>query len=157
MYLDDCTIRLQLWDTAGQERFRSLIPNYIRDCSVAVLVYDLTQRQSYLNIDRWVEDIRNERGSDVVVVLAGNKSDLTDKHAVTSDEGKTKAKDLNLHFIEVSALTGDNIKALFRNVAQELPGMQDVPLVNSAEFAGEQFKLQPRDAGSRASEEKCKC
>lgn len=158
MYLDDRTIRLQLWDTAGQERFRSLIPNYIRDCSVAVLVYDITQRQSYLNIDRWVEDIRNERGSDVIVMLVGNKVDISDKRAVTTEEGKGKAADLNLHFIEASAKTGESIKNLFRNIAQELPGMQGVPLANNADFVGEGgFKVQPGADGARAKTEKCTC
>lgn len=86
MYLDDRTIRLQLWDTAGQERFRSLIPQYIRDCSIAVLVFDITQQQSFLNVDRWVEDIRNERGSDVIIMLAGNKLDVADKRQVSTEE-----------------------------------------------------------------------
>lgn len=61
MYLEDRTVRLQLWDTAGQERFRSLIPSYIRDSSVAVVVYDITNRASFLNTSKWIEDVRNER------------------------------------------------------------------------------------------------
>jgi len=64
MYLEDRTVRLQLWDTAGQERFRSLIPSYIRDSSVAVIVYDISNRASFLNTTTWIEDVRNERGSD---------------------------------------------------------------------------------------------
>eukprot|EP00013_Stygamoeba_regulata_P022180 CAMPEP_0177666354 /NCGR_PEP_ID=MMETSP0447-20121125/21539_1 /TAXON_ID=0 /ORGANISM="Stygamoeba regulata, Strain BSH-02190019" /LENGTH=139 /DNA_ID=CAMNT_0019172501 /DNA_START=99 /DNA_END=514 /DNA_ORIENTATION=- len=79
MYLEDRTVRLQLWDTAGQERFRSLIPSYIRDSSVAVVVYDITNRSSFLNVKKWIEDVRTERGSDVIVMLVGNKTDLADK------------------------------------------------------------------------------
>lgn len=79
MYLEDRTVRLQLRDTAGQERFRSLIPSYIRDSSVAVIVYDVASRQSFLNTSKWVEEVRIERGSDVIVVLVGNKTDLVDK------------------------------------------------------------------------------
>ena len=60
MYLEDRTIRLQLWDTAGQERFHALIPSYIRDSSVAVVVYDVTNRASFQNTARWIEDVRNE-------------------------------------------------------------------------------------------------
>jgi Ras-related protein Rab-6A len=129
MYLDDRTIRLQLWDTAGQERFRALIPSYIRDSSVAIVVYDVTNRQSFLNIDRWVEDVRNERGNDVIIMLAANKIDLAEKRCVNLEEGETKAKDLNVLHIEVSAKTGANVKSLFRKLAQELPGMKDVPIV----------------------------
>lgn len=62
MYLEDRTIRLQLWDTAGQERFHALIPSYIRDSSVAVVVYDVTNRASFQNTARWIEDVRNEVG-----------------------------------------------------------------------------------------------
>jgi Ras-related protein Rab-6A len=79
MYLEDRTVRLQLWDTAGQERFRSLIPSYIRDSSVAVIVFDVANRQSFLNTARWVEEVRTERGSDVIIMLVGNKTDLVDK------------------------------------------------------------------------------
>lgn len=79
MYLEDRTVRLQLWDTAGQERFRSLIPSYIRDSSVAVVVYDITNRQSFVNTTKWVDDVRAERGNDVIIVLVGNKTDLSDK------------------------------------------------------------------------------
>ena len=57
MYLEDRTVRLQLWDTAGQERFRSLIPSYIRDSSVAVVVYDITDRASFLNTSMWIENV----------------------------------------------------------------------------------------------------
>merc|ERR1712050_357586 len=67
MYLEDRVIRLQLWDTAGQERFRSLIPSYIRDSSVAIVVYDTTNRVSFENTNKWMEEVRQERGTDVNV------------------------------------------------------------------------------------------
>lgn len=133
MYLDDRTIRLQLWDTAGQERFRALIPSYIRDSSVAVIVYDVTNQQSFFEVDKWVEDVRNERGTDVIIMVAGNKIDLAEKRVVTLEEGDIKAASLNVIHIEVSAKTGVNVKTLFRKLAQELPGMKDVPLTNNAE------------------------
>jgi small GTP-binding protein len=79
MYLEDRTVRLQLWDTAGQERFRSLIPSYIRDSSVAVVVYDITNKKTFENTRKWVDDVRGERGNDVIIVLVGNKTDLNDK------------------------------------------------------------------------------
>ena len=111
MYLEDRTVRLQLWDTAGQERFRSLIPSYIRDSSVAVVVYDVTNRQSFLNTARWIEEVRSERGADVIIVLVGNKTDLVDKRQVSIEEGDGKAREFNVMFIETSAKAGFNIKA----------------------------------------------
>ncbi|KAH0476215.1 MAG: hypothetical protein KVP17_000115 [Porospora cf. gigantea B] len=91
IYLDDRTVRLQLWDTAGQERFRSLIPSYIRDSSAAVVVYDVTNRASFVNTARWIEDVRAERGNSVVIVLVANKVDISDKREVTTEEGEAKA------------------------------------------------------------------
>jgi len=124
MYLEDRTVRLQLWDTAGQERFRSLIPSYIRDSSVAVVVYDITNRQSFVNTTKWVDDVRAERGNDVIIVLVGNKTDLSEKRQVTPEEAEKKAKELNVMFIETSAKAGHNVKTLFRRIAQALPGME---------------------------------
>ena len=126
MYLEDRTVRLQLWDTAGQERFRSLIPSYIRDSSVAVVVYDVTNRASFLNTSKWVEDVRAERGSDVVVCLVGNKTDLgNDKRQVTTEEGEERAAKDDLLFMECSAKAGYNVKSLFRKLATSLPGSAD--------------------------------
>lgn len=126
MYLEDRTVRLQLWDTAGQERFRSLIPSYIRDSSVAVVVYDVTNRASFLNTSKWVEDVRAERGNDVVICLVGNKTDLgNDKRQVSTEEGEEKATKDDLLFMECSAKAGYNVKSLFRKLATSLPGSTD--------------------------------
>ncbi|KAJ3595556.1 hypothetical protein NHX12_004859 [Muraenolepis orangiensis] len=111
MYLEDRTVRLQLWDTAGQERFRSLIPSYIRDSTVAVVVYDITS-------------------SDVIIMLVGNKTDLEEKRQITIEEGEQRAKELNVMFIETSAKTGCNVKQLFRRVAAALPGMESLDDAN---------------------------
>ncbi|GAA6107611.1 ras-related protein Rab-6A isoform X1 [Tachysurus ichikawai] len=124
MYLEDRTIRLQLWDTAGQERFRSLIPSYIRDSAAAVVVYDITNVNSFQQTTKWIDDVRTERGSDVIIMLVGNKTDLADKRQVSIEEGERKAKELSVMFIETSAKAGYNVKQLFRRVAAALPGME---------------------------------
>merc|ERR1740133_195247 len=124
MYLEDRTVRLQLWDTAGQERFRSLIPSYIRDSSVAVVVYDTTSRASFLNCSKWIDDIRSERGEDVVIMLVGNKTDLGDRRQVSLEEGEVKASEEKILFIEASAKAGFNVKQLFRRLASALPGVE---------------------------------
>ncbi|TNN74170.1 Ras-related protein Rab-6B [Liparis tanakae] len=130
MYLEDRTVRLQLWDTAGQERFRSLIPSYIRDSTVAVVVYDITNVNSFQQTSKWIEDVRTERGSDVIIMLVGNKTDLADKRPlhrqITIEEGEQRAKELSVMFIETSAKTGYNVKQLFRRVAAALPGMESM-------------------------------
>jgi Ras-related protein Rab-6A len=146
MYLEDRTVRLQLWDTAGQERFRSLIPSYIRDSSVAVVVYDISSpcpgcnpplaphtnthairsldAKSFQNTRKWIDDVRAERGNDVIIVLVGNKTDLNDKREVTTQQGEEEAKRNNLMFVETSAKLGHNVKLLFKRIAQALPGME---------------------------------
>ncbi|XP_046893127.1 RAB6B, member RAS oncogene family a isoform X2 [Hypomesus transpacificus] len=126
MYLEDRTVRLQLWDTAGQERFRSLIPSYIRDSTVAVVVYDITNVNSFQQTSKWIDDVRTERGSDVIIMLVGNKTDLGDKRQITIEEGEQRAKELSVMFIETSAKTGYNVKQLFRRVAAALPGMESM-------------------------------
>lgn len=126
MYLEDRTVRLQLWDTAGQERFRSLIPSYIRDSSVAVVVYDVTNRASFLNTNKWIEDVRAERGNDVVICLVGNKTDLgNDKRQISTEEGEARSSKEGLLFMECSAKAGYNVKSLFRKLATALPGSND--------------------------------
>ncbi|KAK0701627.1 ras family-domain-containing protein [Lasiosphaeria miniovina] len=124
MYLEDRTVRLQLWDTAGQERFRSLIPSYIRDSSVAVVVYDISNVKSFENTRKWIDDVRAERGNDVIIVLVGNKTDLNDKREVTTQQGEEEAKKNDLMFVETSAKLGHNVKTLFKRIAQALPGME---------------------------------
>ena len=124
MYLEDRTIRLQLWDTAGQERFKSLIPSYIRDSTAAVIVYDVTNVNSFHQTSKWIEEVRSERGGDIIIILAGNKMDVSSKRQVTTEEGEEKAKELHTMFIETSAKTGYNVKQLFRRVAGALPGME---------------------------------
>ncbi|KAJ7085734.1 GTP binding protein [Mycena belliarum] len=124
MYLEDRTVRLQLWDTAGQERFRSLIPSYIRDSSVAIVVFDITNRQSFMSTTKWIEDVRSERGNDVIIVLVGNKADLSDKRQVTLEEATAKSTQLNIMFMETSAKAGHNVKSLFKKIAMSLPGME---------------------------------
>ncbi|KAG6853906.1 GTPase Ryh1 [Blastosporella zonata] len=124
MYLEDRTVRLQLWDTAGQERFRSLIPSYIRDSSVAIVVFDITNRQSFLSTTKWIEDVKSERGNDVIIVLVGNKADLSDKRQVTLEEATAKSTQMNIMFMETSAKAGHNVKSLFKKIAMSLPGME---------------------------------
>ncbi|XP_029956764.1 ras-related protein Rab-6A isoform X3 [Salarias fasciatus] len=151
MYLEDRTIRLQLWDTAGQERFRSLIPSYIRDSAAAVVVYDITNVNSFQQTTKWIDDVRTERGSDVIIMLVGNKTDLADKRQITTEEGEQRAKEMNVLFIETSAKTGYNVKQLFRRVAAALPGMdttQDKSREDMIDIKLEKPPEQPTSEGA---------
>jgi len=158
MYLEDRIVRLQLWDTAGQERFRSLIPSYIRDSSVAIVVYDVSSRASFLNTEQWIEDVRSERGSDVVIMLVGNKTDLSEKRAVSVEEGEKKAKEYGVMFIETSAKAGFNVKALFRKLALSLPGTeQQRQQPNAIDVKLKSVNLQDQANGQQAAASGCAC
>src|SRR5690349_20392074 len=91
--------------------------------------------KSFQNTCKWVDDVRGERGNDVIIVLVGNKTDLNDKREVTTQQGEEEAKKNNLMFIETSAKVGHNVKNLFRRIAQALPGMEGA---DSAAAAGNQ-------------------
>jgi Ras-related protein Rab-6A len=95
---------------------------------VAVITYDISSRASFLNTTKWITDVRNERGTDVVIMLVGNKTDLAEKRQVSVEEGEEKARRDGLLFIECSAKAGYNVKALFRKLASSLPGAADVPV-----------------------------
>jgi len=76
MYIEDKIIILNLWDTAGQERFKSLIPSYIKDSAVAIVCYDVTNKDSFNSVEKWIEDAKALRDDDVLLILAGNKADM---------------------------------------------------------------------------------
>ncbi|XDG09922.1 hypothetical protein ABKA04_009537 [Annulohypoxylon sp. FPYF3050] len=80
--------------------------------------------KSFQNTKKWIDDVRAERGNDVIIVLVGNKTDLNDKREVTTAQGEDEAKKNNLMFVETSAKLGHNVKNLFRRIAQALPGME---------------------------------
>ncbi len=79
-----------------------MIPSYIRDSSVAIIVYDITNRASFLNVGKWIDDVRTERGNDVIMMLVGNKTDLADKRQVAIEEGEAKAREYAIMFLETS-------------------------------------------------------
>ncbi|MCO5569580.1 hypothetical protein L7F22_023295 [Adiantum nelumboides] len=129
--------RLQIWDTAGQERFRSLIPSYMRDSSLAIVVYSVADRLSFESTSKWIQEVRNERGEDVNIILVGNMVDLVNKRKVSIEEGSEKAKELCVSFIETSAKENFNIQGLFSKIMAIAPANPDyanIALANSSSF-----------------------
>ncbi|GMR56418.1 hypothetical protein PMAYCL1PPCAC_26613 [Pristionchus mayeri] len=111
-------VTLQVWDTAGQERFTQLMPSYIRHASIAVLVFDLADEQSFDNLRKWLALLKNERGDFIKLVLVGNKSDLEEQRKVLPKKVYSfLGEDTEVPYIETSARTGENIEELFDSVA----------------------------------------
>ena len=108
-------IKLTLYDTAGQERFNNLIKNYYKGTNGVLLVYDITNRDTFKKIDFWLKDLFDNADDkdNLFIYLIGNKNDLADKRQVSEEEAKGYADENNLPYIEVSAKTGNNIKKLF--------------------------------------------
>ena len=108
-------IHLVLYDTAGQEKFRSLIPMYIREAQIILLIYDITSKDSFESIPKWFSDVLNVKNDEAIFALVGNKIDLNDKRVVSFEEGKKLANEKNIIFEEVSAKDGQNFNELFDN------------------------------------------
>uniref|UniRef100_A0A1A9X387 Ras-related protein Rab-25 n=1 Tax=Glossina brevipalpis TaxID=37001 RepID=A0A1A9X387_9MUSC len=118
--VNDRTIKVQIWDTAGQERFRAITSAYYRGALGALLVYDIAKRMSFELINRWLEKLRCIADENVVIMLVGNKSDLTHLRSVSTDEAKIFAELKGLSFIETSALDSTNVEAAFQNLITEI-------------------------------------
>ena len=114
-------IKLQIWDTCGQEIYRSLISNFYRNSSLAVIVYSIDKKNSFKDIELWLKELRLHSSPDIKIILIGNKSDLDYKREVTYEEGAKYLEDERImSFYETSAKTGDNVKKLFEEIGIEL-------------------------------------
>ncbi len=115
--IDQDQIKLQIWDTAGQESFRSITRSYYRDAAGALLVYDITRRESFNHLGRWLEEARVNGNKNMTIMLIGNKSDLENRRAVSYEEGKEFADKHGLIFLETSAKSASNVEAAFIKTA----------------------------------------
>ena len=119
--IDEQNIRLQIWDTCGQEEYRSLIQNFYRNASLAILVYAVDNFQTFKNLEVWLNEIKTQGNPDVKIILIGNKIDLDEKREVSTEKGNEFYKDHNLSlFLETSAKSGINVQDIFINAAKIL-------------------------------------
>jgi len=118
--IDNRQIKLQIWDTAGQESFRSITRSYYRGAAGALLVYDITRRETFNHLTRWLEEARQNANSSMVIMLIGNKSDLDHRRQVSKEEGERFAAEHGLIFLETSAKTAANVEEAFIHTAQKI-------------------------------------
>ena len=111
--IHDQDVRLIIYDTAGQEKFRSLIPMYIREAQIILLVYDISDKDSFDAMPNWIQEVKEVLNKEVVFALIGNKMDLESQRKISYEEGKKLAEKNNFVFQEVSAKTGKNFENLF--------------------------------------------
>ncbi|XP_062826656.1 ras-related protein Rab-37 isoform X3 [Anolis carolinensis] len=118
--VDGVKVKLQIWDTAGQERFRSVTHAYYRDAQALLLLYDITSRMSFDNIRAWLTEIHEYAQRDVVIMLLGNKADVSSERVVRTEDGEALAREYGVPFMETSAKTGMNVELAFLAIAKEL-------------------------------------
>lgn len=114
------TVKLQIWDTAGQERFRSVTRSYYRGAAGALLVYDVSSRESFNNLANWLTDARTLASPAIVIILVGNKKDLEEEREVTFLEASRFAQENGLMFLETSAKTGDSVVEAFLKCSKNI-------------------------------------
>ncbi|KAK6945341.1 Small GTPase [Dillenia turbinata] len=120
LVIDNRTVKAQIWDTAGQERYRAVTSAYYRGAVGAMLVYDLSKRQSFDHMARWLEELRGHADKNIVIMLVGNKSDLGSLRAVPTEDAKEFAERENLFFMETSALESTNVETAFLTVLTDI-------------------------------------
>ncbi|OIT26166.1 PREDICTED: ras-related protein RGP1-like [Nicotiana attenuata] len=145
--IDHKTVKAQIWDTAGQERYRAVTSAYYRGAVGAMLVYDITKRQSFDHVARWLEELRGHADKNIVIMLVGNKTDLGSLRAVPTEDAKEFAEKENLFFIETSALEATNVETAFVNVLTEIYRVVSKKslVANEAESAGSSALLRGKE------------
>lgn len=140
--VDGTKVKLQIWDTAGQERFRSITRAYYRDAQALLLLYDVSNKTSFDNIRAWLAEINEYAQDDVVIMLLGNKSDITTERVVRREDGERLAKEYDVAFMETSAKTGMNVDLAFMAVARDLKMRKtrrpNEPKFNVAEYVDQE-------------------
>ena len=115
--VNEKTVKIQIWDTAGQESFRSITRAYYRGTAGALIVYDITRRDTFEHVLKWLEEFRENSSPEVVCMLIGNKTDLESKRQVATEEGERLAREHGMLFIETSAKVNVNVHEAFLNTA----------------------------------------
>ena len=109
-------VRLQIWDTAGQERYKGMTPMYYRGAQTALIVYSVTDSESFDSVDSWLSSLRENAEPNITLFLLANKCDMESERVVTTEQGQEKARQMDAHFYEVSAKTGNGIEEVFSDI-----------------------------------------
>ena len=114
------TIKAQIWDTAGQERYKSITNAYYKGSKGAFVVYDITRKETFDSVDKWIADLKQSGDKKITILLIGNKADLENQRVISKEQGEEKAKSFNLAFLETSAMNGQNLDTAFEMMIKEV-------------------------------------
>ena len=113
-------VNCQIWDTAGQERYKSMTKAFYKGALGALIVYDISKKDTFDNVENWITDLKKSSDKKVSIILIGNKNDLEESRQVKKEEGEMKAKEYGIAFLETSALNGNNIEIAFKTLVDEV-------------------------------------
>lgn len=141
--MNDNVFKIEIWDTAGQERYKSITAAYYKGAKGGLVVYDVTSKTSFDNVDNWVSEIKEKASTDMKTMMIGNKIDLKDERAVSTEEALEKAKLLELPLMEASALDSTNVKQAFYDLLKEMykEVKKTIDVVEQAEKQNEGVQL----------------
>ncbi|KAI9311370.1 GTP-binding protein ypt1 [Dichotomocladium elegans] len=150
--LEGKTVKLQIWDTAGQERFRTITSSYYRGAHGIIVVYDVTEQESFNNVKQWMQEIDRYAAEGVNKLLVGNKNDMVDKKVVQSEQAKELSESLGIPFLETSAKDSSNVEQAFLTMAKQIKDrmgstMQQQQQPKSTVKVGQGAAVQPKQAG----------
>lgn len=145
-------VTAQIWDTAGQERYKSMTKAYFKGALGALVVYDITKKSTFENIDKWILDLKSCADEKVSIILIGNKCDLESSREISKEEGEKKAKTIEVAFLETSALKGDNIELAFKTLIEEVynkcrkefEAVAEVEIMKGKALTGEDAKKETK-------------
>ncbi|KAM1029197.1 hypothetical protein ACFX2A_042739 [Malus domestica] len=140
---DGKTIKLQIWDTAGQERFRTITSSYYRGAHGIIIVYDVTDQESFNNVKQWLNEIDRYASENVNKLLVGNKADLTANKVVSYETAKAFADEIGIPFMETSAKNATNVEQAFMAMAAEIKNRMASQPMNNARPPTVQIRGQP--------------
>jgi small GTP-binding protein len=146
--INDNVFKIEIWDTAGQERYKSITAAYYKGAKGGLVVYDVTSKTSFDNVDNWVSEIKEKASTDMKTMMIGNKIDLKDERTVSTEEAMEKAKLLELPLMEASALDSTNVKQAFYDLLKEMYKeiSKKIEIVESqAETGKERIQLDTND------------
>jgi len=123
--INGAQVKLQIWDTAGQERFRTITSSYYRGAHGIIVVYDITNPDSFQNVRKWLQEINRYASENVQKILVGNKADLVSERKVSYEDAKELADELGVNFLETSAKNASNVELAFENMAKAIKEKDD--------------------------------
>ena len=112
--------KIEIWDTAGQERYKAITTTYYKGAKGALIVYDITRKETFDSVDRWISELNNSGDKNMTMLLIGNKCDLDSQRQVTKEQGEEKAKAFKVAFLETSASSGENLDVAFEMIMKEV-------------------------------------